>query len=106
KAARADKNPQAVAIGARKKLRNRVHQVVPTLDPQSVPENHKSPDPQSVPTRSGHKVYPLSISRAGARDPEARATPQYAGYSALPLELRFIALGLPVPGLAGVAAGA
>jgi len=94
KAARANKNLQAVAIGARKKFRNRVHKVALKPDPQSVPENHKSPDPQSVPTRSGHKVYPLSISRAGARYPEARSTQPYAGYSSLPIELRFLALGL------------
>jgi hypothetical protein len=97
KAARANKNLRAVAIGARKKFRNQVHKVVPGPDRQSVPENQKSPDPQSVPTGSGHKVYPLSISRVGARYPSPGSAQPYTGYTSLPIELRFLALGLPVP---------
>ena len=67
RAARANKNPNAVANGksAWRKNRNRVHKVYPKPGPQSVPETGKFPGTQSVPTGPGHKVYLLSISRPG-----------------------------------------
>ena len=109
-AARAAKNPNAVAIGSRNRNKNRVHKVYLKPGTQSVPENANVPGTQSVPTGSGHKVYPLSISWVGSpkgrapRYPEAKPTQAYTGYSSLPIELRMLALGLPIPeNLAGAA---
>jgi len=97
RAARAEKNMGAVAIGQRNKNRNRVHKVGPIPGTPSVPENHKSPGTLSAPTGSDHKVYPLSISWVGKpKYPIAQSTQPYTGYSSLPIELR-LALGLPIP---------
>jgi hypothetical protein len=74
KAAREQKNASAVAIGRRRKNRNQVHLVHPVSGAPSVPENRNSPDPLSVPTRSGHLVYPLSISWVGT-DSNQRIAP-------------------------------
>jgi hypothetical protein len=61
-AARAAKDTRAVAVALQKKIKTRVQKVVPKPGTQSVPENSHFPSTQSVPTGSGHKVYPLSIS--------------------------------------------
>lgn len=99
-AAREAKNPTAVAFGHRswkvRKNRNRYHKVVPASVPLSGPETPKFSGPLSGPTASGHKVVPLSISRVRGRYPRAQSTPQWSGYTKLPIELRMMALSLPV----------
>jgi hypothetical protein len=76
KAARANKNPNAVAWGNStwRKIKNRAHKVGLKPSPQSVPENGKSPSPLSGPTGSGHKVVLLSISRPGGGGVEGGET--------------------------------
>jgi hypothetical protein len=75
-AARANKNPNAVAWGNStwRKIKNRAHKVGLKPSPQSVLENGKSPSPQSGPTGPGHKVVPLSIFRPGGGGVEGGET--------------------------------
>jgi hypothetical protein len=74
KTARENKDSRAVRFGERhaRKTKNRYHKVAPVPDPLIGPENHKTPDPLSGPTGSGHKVVPLSISLVGPAAPLLR----------------------------------
>lgn len=102
RAARDNKDARVVKFPERRarKTENRTHKVGLVPDPQSGSESHKSPDPQSGSTGSGHKVGLLSISRVRERPSpryhQAAATQPHAGYASLPLDLRMLALGLPL----------
>ena len=96
-AARAEKSASAVALGCRKKIRNRLHKVKPVPATQSEAEKPNLPATLSEATRSGYKVKPLSIFWVGPRYPRAESTQPYTGYTSLPLELRMMALGLLIP---------
>src|SRR5262249_15630621 len=96
-AARAEKNASAVALGRRKKIRNRLHKVKPAPATQSEAEKPNLPATLSEATGSGYKVKPRSIFWVGPRYPRAESTQPYTGYTSLPLELRMMALGLPIP---------
>jgi hypothetical protein len=98
RAARDNKDARAVKFAEQRarKTESRYHKVGLVPDPQSVPGSAQLPDPQSGSIGSGHKVAPLSISRARPRVyPELLSSPHsYAGYTSLPIELRLLALGL------------
>jgi hypothetical protein len=111
--ARAAKDASAVALGRRKRIKNRLHPVEPVPATLNEAEKPDFPATLSEATGSGYKVKPLSISGVGARSPspasaqsyagytsrypKAMPTKPYSGYSSLPVELRFMALGLPFP---------
>jgi hypothetical protein len=101
RAARENKNPQAVRLGQQraKKTKNRPWNPVaaPTLESGSETEN--SPTPVSGSTASPRKQGLLSISRAGARVCPAPISSgqDFTGFRSLPLELRLTARGLPIP---------
>lgn len=86
-AARANKDPDAVRFAQRRAARKK-----PVLETRT--ETPNSPVLETRTTGSVRKLGPLSISRVGSPRYVATATPPYAGYSSLPLELRLAALGL------------
>jgi hypothetical protein len=98
RAARDDKNPQAVQFAERRtlKTKNRYRNPVVVPHPESGSEIAKSPHPESGSTASPPKPVALSISRVRGCYPRAQSTQPYTDYSSLPLEVRMMALGLPL----------
>jgi hypothetical protein len=111
-AARSAKNPAAVMAGRRswalRKNRNRYQKPIPAPVSETNTEMPKPPVLETNTTGWGRKPILLSISSVGKaatvyagsnpspRYPMAKPTQPYAGYGSLPVELRMLALGLPV----------
>src|SRR5262245_48825222 len=96
RAARDNKNLQAVEFAARRarKTKNRYRNPVVVPHPETGSETVKSPHPETGSTASPPKPVRLSISRVGGVEyPRAGSTQAYAGYRSLPVELRLMALG-------------
>jgi hypothetical protein len=106
RAARNSKDVRAVKFAEwrtqKTKHRTRKSGVVP--HPETRGETVEVPPPESGSTGSLRKPGPLSISWVGigarARYPKAKPTQPYTGYTKLPIELRMMALGLPIDGAA------
>jgi hypothetical protein len=99
--ARAAKSPGAVMSGRRswalRKNRNRYQKPIPASVSETNTETPQSPVLETNTTGPGRKPILLSISRVRGRYPRAQSTPQWHGYTKLPIELRLRALGLPMP---------
>jgi hypothetical protein len=102
RAARNSKDARAVKFAEWRTQKTKHHTrksgVVP--HPQTRGETVQVPPPESGSTVSLRKPGPLSISWVRGRYPRAQSTPQWTGYTKLPLELRMMALGLPADGAA------
>jgi hypothetical protein len=101
-AARNNKSPRAVqfAESRAKKTKYRTRKPGVVSHPETRGETVQVPPPESGSTVSLRKPGPLSISWVRGRYPRAQSTPQWTGYTKLPLELRMMALGLPADGAA------
>jgi hypothetical protein len=99
--AREAKNPTAVMSGRRswalRKNRNRYQKPIPGSVSETNTETPQSPVSETNTAGSGRKPILLSISRVWGRYPRAQSTPEWHGYTKLPLELRMRALGLSMP---------
>lgn len=99
KAARENKSACAVEFAERRaqKIENRPRRPGVVPHPETGGEIGKSPHPETGSTGSPRKPGLLSISWVGRRKyPIARSTQSYSGYGSLPIELRMLALGLPI----------
>lgn len=99
KEARNNKNPRAVEFAQRRaqKTESRAYKPVPGPGLKTRTEKPKAPGLKTRTTVRDTKPVPLSISGARGSYPRAQSTPQWAGYTRLPVELRLLALGLSEP---------
>jgi hypothetical protein len=97
-AAREAKSPAAVMSGRRswtmRENRNRYQNPIPGPVSETNTETPGFPVLETNTTGPGRKPILLSISRVRGAYPRAAATPQWSGYTKLPIELRLLALGL------------
>src|SRR5262249_15730782 len=95
-AARDNKNPRAVQFAQRRaqKIKSRYRKTGAGPIPETGSETTKFPIPETGITVSPPKPVPPSVRGRYSR---ARSTPEWSGYTKLPIQLRLMALGLPIP---------